>query len=135
MTGTNITLSDLEGTPVVLNFWSISCAYCRQQLPYVENVTQQAEGQIQAIAINIVDTPASLQNFFREYEPAMIVALDENRATFANYCQNFDNSRGYIPFTLFIDSEGMVRYKKIGAFTSEEALRNALHDVLGITIP
>ena len=135
MTGANITLSDLEGTPVVLNFWSISCAYCRQQLPYVENVTRQAEGEIQTIAINIVDTAAGLQNFFREYEPAMIIALDQNRATFVSYCQNFDNARGYIPFTLFIDSEGMVRYKKIGAFASEEALREALHDALGITIP
>lgn len=135
LTGSNVTLSELKGTLVVLNFWSISCTYCRQQLPYVENVAQQAEGQIEVIAANIVDSAASVQSFFGDYEPTMIVALDENAEVFVNYCQNFGNSRGYIPFTLFIDSEGLVQYVKIGAFTSEEALWNTLHDVFGITIP
>ena len=135
LTGGNITLSELQGTLVVLNFWSISCSYCRQQLPYLENVAQQAEGQIEVIAVNMADSTASVQSFFGDYEPTMIVALDENAEVFVNYCQNFDNSRGYIPFTLFIDSEGMVQYRKIGAFASEEALWDTLHDVFGITIP
>ena len=135
LTGGNVTLSELQGTPVVLNFWSISCSYCRQQLPYLENVAKQAEGQIEVIAVNMVDSAASVQSFFGDYEPTMIVALDENGEAFVNYCQNFDNSRGYIPFTLFIDGEGMVRYKRIGAFASEEALWNTLHDVFGITVP
>ena len=135
LTGGNITLSELQGTLVVLNFWSISCSYCRQQLPYLENVAQQAEGQIEVIAVNMVDSNASVQSFFGDYEPTMIVALDENAEVFVNYCQNFDNSRGYVPFTLFIDSEGLVQYRKIGAFASEEALWNTLHDVFGVTIP
>jgi len=135
MTGGNVTLSELEGTPVVLNFWSIGCSYCRQQLPYLENVAQQAEGEVQVIAANIADSAASVQNFFGDYEPAMIVALDENREVFVNYCQNYDNARGYIPFTLFIDSEGVVQYKRIGAFASEAEVWDKLYDVFGITIP
>jgi thiol-disulfide isomerase/thioredoxin len=135
LTGANITLSELEGTPVVLNFWSISCSWCRKQLPYLENVAQQSEGEIKVVAINVGDSAATVQEFFGDYEPAMIVALDENREVFVNYCQNYDNSRGYIPFTLFVDSEGLVQYKKIGAFTSEAELWNTLHDVFGITIP
>lgn len=133
--GGNITLSELQGTLVVLNFWSISCSYCRQQLPYLENVAQQAGGQIEVIAVNMVDSNASVQSFFGDYEPTMIVAFDENAEVFVNYCQSFDNSQGHIPFTLFIDSEGMVQYRRIGAFASEEALWNTLHDVFGITIP
>jgi thiol-disulfide isomerase/thioredoxin len=135
LTGANITLSELEGTPVVLNFWSISCSWCRKQLPYLENVAQQSEGEIKVVAINVGDSAATVQEFFGDYEPAMIVALDENREVFVNYCQNYDNSRGYIPFTLFVGSEGLVQYKKIGAFTSEAELWNTLHDVFGITIP
>jgi thiol-disulfide isomerase/thioredoxin len=135
LTGGNVTLSELQGTPVVLNFWSISCSFCRQQLPYLENVAQQTVGQIEVIAVNMVDSAESVQSFFGEYQPTMTVALDENAEVFVNYCQNFDNSRGYIPFTLFIDSEGLVQYKRIGAFASEEALWNAMHDVFGITIP
>ncbi|HEY4712152.1 MAG TPA: TlpA disulfide reductase family protein [Dehalococcoidia bacterium] len=135
LTGANITLSELEGTPVVLNFWSISCYWCRKQLPYLENVAQQSGEEIKVIAVNIVDNAASVQNFFGDYEPTMIVALDENGGVFVNYCQNYNNPRGSIPFTLFVDSEGLVQYVQIGAFSSEAALWDKLHDVLGITIP
>jgi thiol-disulfide isomerase/thioredoxin len=135
LTGANITLSELEGTPVVLNFWSISCSWCRKQLPYLENVAQQSGGEIKVIAVNIVDNAASVQNFFGDYEPTMIIALDSNRETFVNYCQNYNNTRGAIPFTLFVDSEGMVQYVKIGAFSSEEEVWDKLHSVFGITVP
>ena len=135
LTGANITLSELEGTPVVLNFWSISCPYCRVQLHYLESVAQQREGEIQVIAINMADNAASVQNFFGDYEPTMIVALDENREVFVSYCQNYDNARGYVPFTLFVDSEGLVQYKKIGAFASEAELWDTLNGVFGTTIP
>jgi len=135
ITGTNITLSELRGTLIILNFWSISCYWCREQLPYIENVAQASGGVIEVIAANVVDSATSVQDFFGDYDPAMIVALDENSEVFADYCQKYDNLRGSIPFTFFIDSEGLVQYKRLGAFTSETELWNTLRDVFGITIP
>jgi thiol-disulfide isomerase/thioredoxin len=135
MTGANITLSELEGMPVVLNFWSISCPYCVQQLPYLENVAQQSGGEIKVITVNIVDNAASVQNFFGDYEPTMIVALDENREVFVDYCREYDNPRGYIPFTLLVDSEGLVQRVRIGAFSSETELWDTLHNLFGTAIP
>ena len=135
ITWNETTLSELEGTPVVLNFWSISCAYCRQQLPYLESVAQQSGGEIEVMAVNIADSAARVRSFFGDYEPAMTIALDKNREAFKDYCVAHNNTGQYIPFTLFVDSEGIVRYAKIGAFASEEALWNTVHDVLGITIP
>jgi peroxiredoxin len=135
MTGDNITLSQLQGTPVVLNFWSVSCAYCRAQLHYLEAVAQQSEGEIEVIAINMIDNAASVQAFFGDYEPIMIIALDVNREIFADYCQKYGNPRTYVPFTLFVDNEGMVQYVRVGAFASEAALWQTVNDVLGITVP
>jgi len=135
ITWNETTLSTLEGTPVVLNFWSISCYWCRQQLPYLENVAQQSGGEIKVIAVNIVDNAASVQNFFSDYRPTMIIALDKNGEAFADYCLAYNNTRGAIPFTLFVDSEGIVQYAKIGAFQSEAELWDTLNDVFGTTIP
>jgi thiol-disulfide isomerase/thioredoxin len=129
ITWNETSLSAFEGTPVVLNFWSISCYWCRQQLPYLENVAQESEGAIKFIAVNIVDNAASVQDFFDDYEPTMIIALDTNREAFADYCLAYNNTRGAIPFTLFVDSEGIVQYAKIGAFTSETELWDTLHSV------
>ena len=133
MTGVNITLSELEGTPVVLNFWSIGCSACRQQLPYLEDVAKQSGGEIKVIAINMADNAANVQRFFGDYEPTMIVALDGKGEIFMNYCRDYKNP-GYIPFTLFIDSESWVKYVKLGAFISVTELRNKLSSVFGITI-
>ena len=128
MTGANITLSELEGTPVVLNFWATWCGPCRAELPYFEAVAQESEGEIKVIAINVGESASTVQTFFGDYEPTMIVALDENREVFVNYCQE-DNPRGYIPITFFVDSEGIIQYIKIGAFQSEAELWDTLDSV------
>jgi peroxiredoxin len=129
VTGVNITLSQLEATPVVLNFWSISCPWCRTQLPYLDSVVQQGEGQLEVIAISIGDSASAIQTFCGEDEPTMITALGNNSETFADYCQKYGNSRGAIPFTLFVDGEGIARYVKIGAFSSEAHLRATMESV------
>ena len=128
MTGANITLSELEGTPVVLNFWATNCPHCVVELPYFEAVAQESEGAIKVIAINVGESDSRVQDFFGEYEPTMIVALDGNGEVFVNYCQE-DNPRGYIPITFFVDSEGIIQYIKIGAFQSEAELWDTLDSV------
>jgi len=129
ITWNETSLSAFEGTPVVLNFWSISCPWCIKQLPYLENVAQQSEGELKVIAINIRDSASGIQTFFGDYEPTMIIALDKNREAFVDYCLAYNNTRGAIPFTLFVDSEGLVQYVKIGAFASETELRDTLDSV------
>ena len=134
MTGANITLSALEETPVVLNFWATTCGHCVVELPYFEAVAQESEGEIKVIAIDVRQPISEVERFFGDYEPTMIVALDGNTEVFVNYCQE-DNPRWYIPITFFIDSEGIVQYIKIGAFQSKTELWDTLNDVFGITIP
>jgi len=128
MTGANITLSEMEGTPVALNFWATTCPHCIVELPYFETVAQESEGEIKVIAINVGESASTVQTFFGEYEPTMIVALDKNVEVFLNYCQE-DNPRGYIPITFFVDSEGIIQYIKIGAFQNETELWEALDSV------
>jgi thiol-disulfide isomerase/thioredoxin len=135
ITWNETTLSELKGTPVVLNFWSTSCYWCRKQLPYLESVAQQSGEEIKVIAINIGESASTVRDFFGDYEPAMIIALDSNGESFVDYCLAYNNTRRAIPFTLFVDSEGIVEYVKIGAFASEAALWDTLHSVFGITVP
>jgi len=128
MTGASITLSELEGTPVVLNFWATWCGPCASELSFFENVAQQSGGEIKVIAIDVGESDSTVQTFFGEYEPTMIVALDKNTEVYTNYSQA-DNPQGYIPITFFVDSEGIVKDIKIGAFASEEELWDTLDSV------
>jgi len=129
LTGANVTLSELKGTPVVLNFWSTCCPYCRQQMPYLEDVGQQSGGEIKVIAISIYDSASGIQDFFGNHKPSITIALDSKQKTFLEYCSAYENALDSIPFTLFIDSEGIVRYAKIGAFASEAELWDTIHSV------
>lgn len=135
ITWNETSLSELQGTPVVLNFWAIWCTWCRYQLPFLEAVALQSEGEIKVVAINKDDSASRIQDFFGDYEPAMTIALDENGEAFWDYSLAYNNTRGASPFTLLLDSEGVVQYAKVGAFASEAALWETLHDVLGITVP
>ncbi len=135
ITWNETTLSTLEGTPVVLNFWSIGCSWCRYQLPFLEAVALQSEGDLEVIAVNTADTASRIRLFFRDYVPTMTIAVDQNGQAFRDYCLAYDNAGGYIPFTLLIDSEGIVQDKRIGAFANETELWDTLNDVLGISAP
>jgi thiol-disulfide isomerase/thioredoxin len=135
VTWNETSLSTLEGTPVVLNFWNSGCGPCRMELPYLEAVAQGSEEEIKVVAINVGESVSSIQNFFGDYEPTMILASDRNGEAFMNYSLAYNNAQGYIPFTLFLDSEGIVQHTKIGAFVSEGELWDTLDDVFGITIP
>jgi peroxiredoxin len=134
LTGANITLSELRGVPVVLVFWTTWCPHCPTELHHLEDVAKQKEGEIKVVAINVGESASKVQTFFGGYEPTMIVALDEDTQVFVNYCQKYENP-GKIPFTLFVDSEGIIQYVQIGAFSSEAALWDKLSSVLGITAP
>ena len=133
-TGANIALSELEGTPVVLNFWATTCGHCLVELPYFEAVAQESEDEVRVIAVNVGQPLSEVERFFGGYEPTMMVALDGSGETFVNYCQK-DNPQWYIPITFFIDSGGIVQYIKIGAFASEAELWDNLNDIFGITVP
>jgi thiol-disulfide isomerase/thioredoxin len=135
ITWNETTLSTFEGTPIVLNFWSIGCSWCRYQLPFLEAVAQQSEGELGVIAVNTQDSASRIRTFFGDYVPAMTIAVDENRQAFRDYSLAHNNTGAYIPFTLLVDSEGVVQYAKTGAFASEAQLWDTLNDVLGVTAP
>ena len=129
MTGSEITLSELEGTPVVLNFWATWCGYCVIELQYFEAVAQQGKGKIKIVAVDIGEPTSRVQKFFGDYEPTMIVALDKSGEIFLTYSQRYNNPRGSVPITFFIDSEGVIQHIKIGAFMSELELQNTLRSL------
>jgi peroxiredoxin len=129
MTGAEITLSELEGTPVVLVFWATWCVYCNTELHRLEDVAQENEGKIKIVAINIGQSASGVQKFFGGYEPTMIIALDTKIEVFSTYSLRYNNPRGSVPMTFFIDSEGVIKHVKLGAFSSETELSDSLRSI------
>ena len=120
MEGPQVTLSALRGTPVVLNFWQLSCPPCKAEMPHFEAAATAYEGRAYILAIDLGDSAASVKDYFGDDQLSMMVPLDPVGQTGGMY------SVGFTPTTFLIDSEGIVRYVKVGPFTSEEQLYAAM---------
>lgn len=125
MAGTEITLSELRGTPVVLNFWDTHCSYCQPQLVYLEQAAEQSDGEIAIIAVDIGETLSRVKQSFGDYKLHFTVALDTDAQV--SYKYNVQ----YTPTTFFIDSGGVIRAIKIGA--SEMELWAGIETIRGPT--
>jgi len=122
MGGEEITLSELRGTPVVLNFWAIYCPACRVELVDFEELAEQ-NGDMAVIVVNTGDSRSRVEQFFGNYELHFTVAL--GAGTQVSYQYNL----WAFPTTFFIDRKGIIRYIKVGAFTTEAGLEEALASI------
>jgi peroxiredoxin len=124
MTGAEVTLSELQGMPVLLNFWHKGCPPCLGELHYFDALAKQSPDKITIVAIDIRDSLPQIKQFFGDSEINFIVALDENSEVASSYAIR------YTPTTFFIDSEGIIRYVKVGAFASKEELQAGTDELL-----
>ena len=121
--GTEITLSELRGTPVVLNFWAIYCSACRVELVKLEELAEQ-NGDIAVIVVNTGDSRSRVEQFFSDYELHFTVALGAGTQVSSQ-----EYNVRYLPTTYFIDRKGIIRYIKIGAFIDETELEEAVESI------
>ena len=115
-----VTLSSLRGTPVLLNFWALKCPPCRDEMPFLDAAAAKYNGQAIVMAIDIGDSASSVQDYFGDAQLSMIVPLDVAGQAAGSY------SVGFTPTTFLIDSQGIVRYVKVGPFANANEVITAM---------
>ena len=79
--GGTITLSELRGRPVMLNFWASWCLPCRTEMPAIERVHQRlSEKGLVIIGLNVTsqDTEAAARSFAQEFGLTFPIAFDRD---------------------------------------------------------
>ena len=102
--GNEVKLSDMEGMPIVLNFWASWCPPCKDEMPHFDTVYKELGGEVLFMMVDLVDgsreTVDKGSAYIAELGYAFPVYFDVNgEAAYEFAVQS-------IPFTLFIDSEG-----------------------------
>jgi cytochrome c biogenesis protein CcmG/thiol:disulfide interchange protein DsbE len=104
--GATITVGELRGRPLVLNFWASWCAPCRQEAPVLADAARSAIG-VSFLGAAIQDADGPARAFQQEIQ--------------APYPTGLVTDGGYLrygvtgpPETFFIDSSGIVRYRYAG---------------------
>ena len=100
--GTEMSLAELKGTPVIVNFWATWCGPCRAEIPALEAAQQRLGDDAVILGVNVQEDPARVASFAEELGMTYPVVLDAAA----------DTSRLYrvraFPTTYFIDSRGVI---------------------------
>ncbi len=122
--GESVSLSDFRGKPVILTFWKINCAACQFQIPYTQAFYNEwSSDTIAVLTVNVGDSASAVQNYVTSFGITYPILLDPQGKIAQTY------GIPGVPVTFLIDSEGIMKAYKIGAFQSREEIESALESV------
>lgn len=123
--GQTITLSDLRGQIVIVNFWASWCGPCRQEAPTLENIWRRYRDRgVTLIGITYADEDDNARAFIDEYD--LTYPIGPDRGT--TISGDLYNIRG-VPETFIIDQTGHVRQFILSVVTDEQ-LTGAIETLL-----
>ncbi len=123
ITGQPIKLSDHRGKAVIINYWSIYCDYCREEMPELVKTYQSNRDKLNIIGIDINDEPAEVKDFVRQLNITYPIVIDNTGDMVYKY-----RVLGR-PTSIFINKEGVITGVVPGIVTPpvlEEQLKRVL---------
>ncbi len=108
-----VSLSELRGAPVVLNFWASWCEPCRVEAPVLERGWRQTQRQgVLFLGLDMQDVTSDAREFLREFDVSYLNVREGGKDTARRY-----GATG-LPETYFISARGQVVAHVIGALSA-----------------
>jgi len=123
--GQTVSLGNLRGEPVLINFWATWCPPCRVEMPYIQEIYEEwTDKGLVLLAINIGESSSTVRDFIQSQNLSFTVLLDTKK----DVAQRYGVSG--IPTTLFIDEDGIIKDKVIGAFQNKTQIEDRLSKIM-----
>src|SRR3972149_2384128 len=108
--GREVTLSELRGQVVIINFWASWCPPCREEAAYLEQTWRKYKDRgVVFIGVDYVDTEVEALAYIQEFDITYLNGPDLKTRISQAY-----NIQG-VPETFFIAKNGELRGVHIGA--------------------
>lgn len=107
--GRQVSLNDVRGRIVLVNFWASWCVPCRTEMPAIEAVYQaHARQDFTVLAINVGEDDNTVKQFVDEFHLTFPILLDRDQTVLQQYQVQA------LPTSLFIDRAGVIRATSLG---------------------
>jgi len=97
-----LSLRELRGHPVVLNFFASWCVACKDEAPLLHREAQQRAGKVLFLGVDIQDLTGDARGFARKHQINYVAIRDGSNATYSAY------GLTGVPESYFIDGRGRV---------------------------
>jgi cytochrome c biogenesis protein CcmG, thiol:disulfide interchange protein DsbE len=104
-----VTLSQLRGKPVLLNFWATWCPPCISEMPSLVELQKQLGDKVVILAVSEDADDAAYKQFVRDHNVDLLTVRDPKNMANTLY------GTFQFPETYVIDKDGVIRRKFIGA--------------------
>lgn len=121
-----VSLSQLRGTPMVVNVWATWCPPCIEELPLLEKVSRELEGEVDFIGINLEDDPTKALQLMQDFGVSYPSVIDQSGDTRAPLTIPGP------PVTFFVTAQGVIAGRWDGAIPNEKTFNSLLQKNLGI---
>jgi len=135
LNGNRVRLSDFKGNIIFLNFWATWCPPCRHEMPYMEEFYNEYKDHnvvVLAVSSTLVElrergddqaAEKRVRDFIHKNGYTFPVLFDRNNQGWEIYYYSG------IPANYIIDTEGIVRYFKLGPFSSKQEMERFVQAV------
>ena len=108
--GSTVSLAELRGKVVLLNFWATWCAPCREELTHVQEeiIDRFAERPFVFLPVSRGESREAVAAFREETGYEFPMGLDSTRTVYDRFASN------YIPRNFLIDAKGKVVAATVG---------------------
>ncbi len=114
--GGNLSLEELKGQVVMINFWATWCGPCRQEMPLLEQIQTKYEPLgFTLVGINVEPDSAAAQEWLAKVPVSFPILFDRKNQVAESF-----GVEG-MPSSVFIDRAGNVRYVHRGYRPGDEA--------------
>ncbi|MDD4320071.1 MAG: TlpA disulfide reductase family protein [Acidaminococcaceae bacterium] len=116
LTGKQVTLSNIKGKPIFLNFWATWCPPCVEEMPFISELYSEYKDKVNFVMVSVdnADSKDKVSKFIADKGFLFPVYTAEQADVYKTY-----NVQG-IPTTYIIDANGNIAKKHVGGMTKTE---------------
>ena len=103
-----LSLAELRGYPVVLNFWASWCVPCKEEAPAFAAAAKKFKGRVAFVGMDTQDLSSAARRFLTRYKVNYVSVRDGTDKTYTAY------GLTGVPETYLIDRRGRIVVHKIG---------------------